>query len=196
MKHLPGLLMMLLPSLVFAQKGTLSVGTRTTVSMFNDDNAIGKGLGGQARYQFSDRLNTEWYADFITSKNGIYTFRNDYHIGWSMMFYPKNNYQFKKILQPYFIAGHCFDYSKVTAQDDPSNSAGRFSIAVQTGVGMHINITPKFDCSLTSQYMLHLGKEIVTGIDKGDVVISRQNFSHLDGHLLFALSFNYKLWQL
>src|SRR5260221_10713168 len=90
--------------------GTFSLGTRNTISMFNDDAAVGKGIGGQFRLQFCDRINTEWYADYITSKNGHYTFRNDYHIGWSVMYYPGNNIHFETFLQPYIIAGHCFDY--------------------------------------------------------------------------------------
>ena len=61
--------------------GTFSLGTRNTISMFNDDNAVGKGIGGQFRIQFSKRLNTELYFDYITSKDEPYTFRNDYHIG-------------------------------------------------------------------------------------------------------------------
>lgn len=193
--NLAGLLLVLMPAILFAQKRTLSVGTRATISMFNDDHGVGKGLGGQVRYQFTDKLNTEWYADYITSKDA-YTFRNDYHIGWSLMFYPKNNYSFERLLQPYLIAGHCFDYSKVSEQNNPSNYADRLSMAVQAGAGMHVNITPQFDCSLTSQHMLHLGKEIETTAEKGAVLIQKKPFSHLDGHLLFALSFNYKIARL
>jgi hypothetical protein len=193
MKHLIVCMMLLLPSLIFAQKGTFSLGTRTCFSLFNDDKVVGNGLGGQVRYQLTDHLNTEWYADYITSKNGNYTYRNDYHIGWSMMFYFKNNYNFQKLLQPYLIAGHCFDLSKVAEQASPSNNAKRFSMALQAGLGTHINITSKFDCSLSSQYMLHLGKELETTTDKGAVIIEKKPFSGVDGHLLVALSLNYKI---
>lgn len=176
--------------------GTFSLGTRNTISMFNDDDAIGKGIGGQFRIQFSKRLNTEWYLDYITSKNRSYTVRNDYHIGWSVMLYPKNNYAFDRLLQPYLIAGHCFDYSKVTAQQDKSNSANRLSMATQAGLGTHININSKLDCSLSGQYMLHFGKDIETTITGDEVVIEKKNFSQPDGHLLFTLSFNYKFFHL
>ena len=176
--------------------GTFSLGTRSTVSMFNDDNAIGKGIGGQFRVQFKKRLNTEWYFDYITSKNGAYTFRNDYHIGWSLMLYAKNNYDFSRLLQPYFIAGHCFDLSKVAEQNNNTNKAQRLSMAAQAGMGTHINITQKLDCSLSGQYMLHFGKDIETTIKGEEVIIEKKNFSQPDGHLLFCISFNYKLFHI
>lgn len=175
--------------------GTFSLGTRNTVSMFNDDNATGKGIGGQFRMQFYDQLNTEWYFDYITSRNGSSTYRNDYHIGWSVMLYTKNNNQFERLLQPYIIAGHCFDYSKVTEQHAKNNFADRLSMATQAGIGTHINITPKLDCSLSGQYMLHFGKDIETTIDGDEVVFEKKNFSQADGHLLFTLSFNYKFYK-
>ena len=176
--------------------GTFSLGTRNTVSMFNDDDAIGKGIGGQFRIQLSKRINTEWYFDYITSKNGSYTYRNDYHIGWSVMLYTKNNYAFDHLLQPYLIAGHCFDYSKVTEQNVKSNFGDRLSMATQAGIGTHINITQKLDCSLSGQYMLHFGKDIQTTINGNEVIIEKKNFSTPDGHLLFSLSFNYKFFHL
>lgn len=176
--------------------GTFSLGTRNTVSLFNDDNAIGKGIGGQFRMQLSNRLNSEWYFDYITSKNGSYTFRNDYHVGWSIMLYTKNNYGFDRLFQPYLIAGHCFDYSKVTEQRNKINNAGRMSMAAQAGFGTHINITQKLDCSLSGQYMLHFGKDIETTIEGDEVIIEKKDFSQSDGHLLFCLSFNYKFFKL
>ncbi len=176
--------------------GNFSLGTRNTISMFNEDDAIGKGIGGQFRIQFSDRLNSEWYFDYITSKNGNYTLRNDYHIGWSLMLYTRNNYDFDRLLQPYFIAGHCFDLSKVIEQGNKSHYEDRVSMATQAGLGTHINISPKLDCSLSGQYMLHFGKELETAIDGDQVIIEKNDHTHVDGHLLFSLSFNYKLFKL
>ena len=180
----------------FKAPGSFSVGTRNTFSMFNDDNATGKGIGGQLRLQFSNRINSEWFFDYITSRNKTYTIRNDYHFGWSLMYYPGSNVDFSNLLQPYFIAGHCFDYSKVSEQNNSSNFADRWSMAAQAGLGTHINITPRFDCTLSAQYMLHFGKDIETTIDKDVVTIEKQNFSTPDGHLLFSVSFNYKLFHL
>ena len=195
--------LMLLPAcLLFAQQkknntyqspGMFSIGTRNSFSMFNDDNALGKGFGGQVRIQLGKRLGSEWFADYISSKNGTSTFRNDYHIGWSLMYYPIKNIESPKIIQPYFLAGHCFDYSKVAQQGNKSNNADRLSMATQAGLGTHINITNRFDCSLSAQYMLHFGKDIETTINKNVVVIEKKDLSTPDGHLLVSLSFNYKL---
>lgn len=191
--------MLLNPVFVFAQKnysGTLSFGTRNAISIFNDDKAVGKGIGGQFRIQAGPKLNTEWYFDYISSRNKPYTYRNDYHIGWSVLLYTKRSYNFDRLLQPYLIAGHCFDLSRVTEQKNKSNSASRLSIATQAGLGTHINITKRLDCSLSAQYMLHFGKDIETIIDKDEVIIEKKNLSTPDGHLLFTISFNYKFFKL
>lgn len=176
--------------------GTFSLGTRNTVSLFNDDEGVGKGIGGQFRIQISRRLNSEWYFDYITSKNASYTYRNDYHIGWSVMYYLTKEASFDRLVQPYLIVGHCFDYSKVMEQDNSSNFADRLSMATQAGLGTHFNITPKLDCSLSGQYMLHFGKEIESDTKGGAVIIEKRNFTTPHGHLLFTISFNYKFFHL
>jgi hypothetical protein len=112
------------------------------------------------------------------------------------MLYFKNNYSFDRLFQPYLIAGHCFDLSKVTEQKNKANSADRLSMAAQAGIGTHINITKKLDCSLSGQYMLHFGKDIQTSVKGEEVIIEKKNFSQPDGHLLFCLSFNYKFFHL
>ena len=183
-------------SQTYQSPGMVSVGTRNTFSMFNDDNAMGKGVGGQIRVQLGKRIGSEWFLDYITSKNGSLTFRNDYHVGWSLMYYPIKAEEGERLLQPYFIAGHCFDYSKVTEQGNLSNYADRWSMATQAGAGTHFNITNRFDCSLSAQYMLHFGKDITSSINKGKVTIEKQDLTTPDGHLLVSLSFNYKLFHL
>jgi hypothetical protein len=180
----------------YQSPGMFSIGTRNTFSMFNDDNAMGKGIGGQVRVQLGKHIGSEWFFDYITSKNGNITYRNDYHIGWSLMYYPVKAEKGEKLLQPYFVAGHCFDYSKVTEQGNKSNYADRWSMATQAGIGTHINITSRFDCSLSAQYMMHFGKEIETNIEKENVIIAKQDNTAPDGHLLVSLSFNYKLFHL
>ncbi len=200
-KYLFFILCILISQLLFAQLkeksliGTYSLGTRNTISAFNDDAAIGLGIGGQFRIQLGQKLNSEWYLDYITSETDV-TKRNDYHIGWSLMFYSKNNNSFNKTLQPYLLVGHCFDYSKVFEKNNISNSANRLSMATQAGIGTHINFSDKFNCSISSQYMLHFGKEIQTFMQGSKVFISKNDFSSVEGHLLFTLSFNYKLGKL
>ncbi len=173
--------------------GTISIGTRNTFSFFDDDAAGGKGIGGQARVQFTKRINSEWFFDYITSGAGSLTKRNDYHLGWSLMFYPGHEVEFENLFQPYLLAGHCFDYSKVSAQQNSSYYVARWSLAAQAGGGTHLNISPRFDCSLSSQYMLHFGKELNSYLEKGELVIEKAPYTSVAGHLLFTISFNYKL---
>ncbi|MBI5857429.1 MAG: hypothetical protein HZB42_07240 [Sphingobacteriales bacterium] len=195
----PSVLLLLNPLSTPAQEnfsGVFSLGSRNTISMFNDDKAVGKGIGGQFRIQVGPKMNTEWYLDYITSKNKPYTLRNDYHIGWSVLLYSSANCSFDRLMQPYLIVGHCFDLSKVSELQKRSNSVSRLSMATQAGLGTHINITQTLDCSLSGQYMIHFGKDIETAIDKGEVVIEKKDFSTPDGHFLFTISFNYKFFRL
>ena len=173
--------------------GNFSLGTRNTFSMFNHDASSGIGIGGQSRFQFNDRLNSEWYADYIPSNTSV-THHDDYHIGWSVMYYPGRNIHFDHFLQPYLIAGHCFDYKVVSETGNKHNNADRFSSATQAGLGTHFNITKRFDCSLSAQYMLHFGKEVETEVspENGTVEIHRSEFVEPDGHFLVTISFNYK----
>lgn len=174
-------------------KPVVSLGTRNTLSAFNSDAGLGKGIGGQFRVQLGKRLNTEWFLDYINSKT-TFTARNDYHVGWSLMFYFKNNYDFTKILQPYLVVGHCFDKTQVFELANRDNQASRWSMATQGGIGTHINITPKFDCSLSCQYMLHFGKDIESDFDDGKLVIQKADHTGMDGHMLATISFNYKIF--
>ena len=122
--------------------------------------------------------------------------RYDAHIGWSVMFYPLNKEIGRGILTPYILGGHCFDYTKVAknASFDPAHA--RWSSAVQMGVGTHYNLTEKFDISLSSQYMLHLGNDInatITRVNDTDYLYITQDDLSLEGHLLITLSLNYQI---
>ncbi len=184
------------PEILTNPSGLFSLGTRNTLSIFNEDGSAGKGIGGQFRIRLGKKLNSEWYFDYISSREGSSVYRNDYHIGWSLLFYPGNNFAGDRLLQPYFIAGHCFDKTVVTETGNKGNSANRLSMATQAGWGTHINVTSRFDISLSGQYMLHFGKEISVNENGGAVVIAREDRTHAGGHLLFTLSCNYQLFRL
>ncbi len=175
------------------QGGLLSLGVRSTISAFNDSktNNFGKGIGGQFRMQLSERVNTDWFFDYLTSDIGSVAHRSDYHIGWSVLFYPylKENQLFK----PYILAGHCFDYSYMADNSDKNNSAKRWSSAVQAGLGTHINLSKRMDLSLTSQYMIHLGNHIDPVISSSSIVFQNEGGISLEGHLLLTVGLNYKL---
>lgn len=181
------------------ESGKLQLGLRSTLSAFSDDNANGMGVGGQFRLKLGSRLNTDWYADYITTDIGGLAKRTDYHIGWSVLYYPLNNQIKKGKLTPYILAGHCFDWTDVkknggiyTLHNVPQK---RFISAVQSGLGVHYNLSDNFDMSLTAQYMLHLGDDIrATVFDNEitggkDILIERKDLG-LEGHMLINMSLN------
>lgn len=201
-----GLGMLILPLSVFSQKndtiktlpGRFTLGVRSTVSLFSHDNgAPGFGGGGQFRILVHERVNTEWFSDVIFTDIGGLGKRQDYHIGWSVMFYilkPKN---FQRKFLPYVVAGNCFDYTRVTINSRPDTDFSKFSSAVHMGAGLHYNITPKWDISFTAQYMFHLGGELHTEVQNGDIHVEEHgNEASVEGHLLLNLSINYKIAQL
>lgn len=192
-------------SLSKKESGKLQLGLRSTFSSFSDAGYTGMGVGGQFRLKLGSRLNTDWFGDYITTDIGSLAKRTDYHIGWSVVYYPFNNQIKKGKLTPYILAGHCFDFTQVERNGGETSYAptsSRWSSAVQSGLGVHYNLSDNFDVSLTAQYMLHLGNDInatvfdneITG--QRDVLIKKGDLG-LDGHLLLNLSMNVyitKLW--
>jgi hypothetical protein len=185
----------------FAEKGNFELGLRTTSSVFGHDPYNGLGVGGQARFQLTDYLNTEWFADWITIDLAGAGTRQNAHIGWSVLFYPKKMNRFI----PYAIAGHCFDYAKVTPlstpyQDRSDETVKRWSSAVQMGLGSHYYLNDRFNLSFSAQYMMHLGKHLEYELVEqptGEFYLLTNHDSHagerLEGHMLLTLSLNYKI---
>lgn len=176
--------------------GWFSLGGRSTLSTFDHD-GTGLGTGGQFRIQLSNQVNTDWFADYISINIDDRVRSDYYHIGWSVLFYPFKELHYPKLIQPYVLAGHCFDYNKKTEINNPTNTMDRWGSAVQCGLGMHFNLTERFDISLTSQYMIHLTKELeIDTHEDGDIHIHQHSESTLEGHLLTTISINYKLFKL
>ena len=176
--------------------GMFSFGVRSTMSFFNahEDESNGMGVGGQFRIQFSDRVNSDWFFDYLKSSIGDYASRTDYHIGWSVLYYvtPKQD----ALLRPYILAGHCFDYTRIADNADHNNVAERWSSAVQGGAGVHLNLSPRMDMSFVGQYMIHLGNELHAERDAGKVYFHEEKGASMEGHLLFNVSINYKIGDL
>ncbi len=181
------------------ESGYFQLGVRNVVSAFSDDGANGFGYGGQFRIRVLQRVNTDWYADYITTDISGIARREDLHIGWSVLAYPFNCETTKGKITPYILAGHCFDYSKVTKNSD-GFSKDKLSSAVQAGLGMHYNITDRTDISLTAQYMMHLGKDIhaeVFEVDgRKDVLIEKSQVRGVEGHMLINVSLNVRLFDM
>lgn len=183
--------------LIKNQAGWLSLGVRTTMNVFSDD-GFGMGAGGQFRLQLSNRINTDWFADYI-SVNHDNIARSEYlHIGWSVLFYPVKKLQYPRYrAQSFLLAGHCFDYNKKTILSDPGISRHRWGAAVQMGAGSHFHISERLDLTLMLQYMMHLTKELeVEKNEEGNYEINAVKGSALEGHLLCTISLNYKIAKL
>ncbi len=194
-------LLVFAPTILFSQElklknsrsGLLSLGVRSTISAFNghEDESSGFGIGGQFRLQFADRVNSDWFFDYITSDISDVATRIDYHIGWSVLYYLTKDPATR--LKPYLLAGHCFDYTLLQDNSNVSQRKERFSSAVQAGGGVHFNLTPRLDLSFATQYMLHLGNEIHAEVHNGNLEFHEGEGTSFEGHLLFQLSINYKI---
>jgi opacity protein-like surface antigen len=144
---------------VDTESGYFSLGIRSAVSEFSDAGATGFGYGGQFRIRVLQKVNTDWFGDYLTTDIGGIAKREDVHIGWSILAYPFNSEMTAGKFTPYILAGHCFDYTRV-AKNNSNMYKEKWSSAVQAGLGMHYNVTDRMDISLTAQYMMHLGKAI------------------------------------
>jgi len=205
MRKLPTLLaMVLLPAGLLAQSelnvknshaGLLSLGMRSTVSTFSHGSwsELGTGAGGQIRLQLHDMVNTEWFADYMTTNLKGVGNRGDAHVGVSAMFYPLKDKGFKRLMKPYIAVGYCFDYTNVTDNRDPSNGLERWSSAIQGGIGNHFNLTEHFDITLKAQYMFHLGDHVEAHVHDENIHVHEHGGLSLEGHLLFTVSLNYKI---
>lgn len=179
--------------------GYVSLGVRNTISAFSHGSLreFSTGVGGHFRLQLLDRVNTEWYADVLPTNIHNKANRMDYHIGWSVMYYLISTKDFTRKFTPYIVAGHCFDLTRIKINGEGGEARQRLSSAVQAGVGCHYNITPRFDISLATQYMLHLGKELHTHEnEQGQIYIEEHKNAGWEGHLLISISVNYKIFKL
>jgi hypothetical protein len=172
--------------------GMFSLGARTTISTFNHGEFAntGTGIGGQFRLQFADRVNSDWFFDYITGDIEDFAHRTDYHIGWSVLFYPTEG---GKLFRPYVLAGHCFDYTRLVDNSNSLNYLERWSSAVQGGAGVHVNLSPRLDLSVVGQYMIHLGNHVDAEQLNGTVEFRSEGGGSLEGHLLFHVGINYKI---
>jgi hypothetical protein len=183
-----------------AYSGQLSFGVRNTLSAFTDAQSIGMGSGGEFRIRLDKYINTEWFADYISTDIQGLGYRRDAHIGWSVLFYLSKNPLTVGKVTVYVLAGHCFDYTQVYSFWPGVAPGERWSSAVQGGFGIHYNLTRHFDISLLTQYMIHLGTNIITSIDNDGqyqyLSITQGPGLSREGHLLTTLSVNYEIGNL
>jgi hypothetical protein len=183
----------------FAPKaGTLSLGARNTMNVFFESpDMIGQGAGGCFRIQIGERLNTEWFADYVSSKLYQRAERIDKHIGWNVMYYLLDTKSFQRPFTPFLAAGHCFDYTGIRLNGADQPTVGKWTSAVQMSFGTHFNINPRFDITLSSLYDLHLGREVEVELTpENKVEIESHRNAGWEGHVMLILSVNYKIAQL
>ena len=196
----PGSRSVLFPkdSTYLKQGGDFSLGVRNTINIFTDaPKSFGLGAGASFRMQLVDRVNTEWFGDYINSNLYNKANRRDAHVGWNVMFYILDPHGFKRKLTPFVGAGHCFDYTGIRLNGENQQMHERWTAAVQMSVGCHYNITPQFDVSLSTLYVLHLGKELDTEQEKdGSVAIVEHSNAGWEGHIMFIISAHYKIFKL
>lgn len=174
--------------------GQFELGARNSASFFGGHAATSYGTGGQFRIRFLESLNSEWFADYITAGIGTQGFRDDAHIGWSVLFYPFQDPYRKGGFTPFLAAGHCFDYTRIVRYADNSGES-RFSSAVQAGIGTHYHLDERFNLTLGAQYMLHLGRDLHTTVRDNQLIIEKADHA-FEGHLLFTFSLNYRVGNL
>lgn len=186
-----------------SQAGNFELGTRNTISLFENDGYTGMGIGGQFRIWLGNKLNTEWYADYITTDIGGLGNRKTGHIGWSVMFYPFDG---SRKISPYLLAGHCFDLAKITIYNQENISKNRVSSAIQVGLGNSFRLTKNIDLSVSAQYMMHVGDDIhtykTTVAGENTLTFSNPEDGHShshgnnyasEGHILITTSLNVKI---
>jgi hypothetical protein len=216
-----GLLLMFTNNLLATDKDStkmkdlskLTLGIRSTASLFDHNDYVGLGYGGHFRLRVADKVNTEWFADYIKTDIGGLGFRETYHIGWSVLLYLTE--QKGQKLSPYLAGGHCFDHAIVSANRDENGvreSVKRWTSAVQGGIGTHYHFSRNFNLTFSALYMTHLGKDIhveIAGAEHdeheheennemhGKLIINEDNSAPaLEGHLLLSVSINYRFSKL
>lgn len=169
--------------------GQLSLGVRSSWGLVyeHDWNRISFGSGGQLRLRFSDKVNSDWFFDFLQGDLDDIGRRTDLHIGWSILYYPLNKNGF---VQPYIVAGHCFEFLTMSENGNPDNAASRKSASIQAGAGVHLHIAPRTDLSFMTQYMMHFGTNIDV-VQTDPVIFEKPGGIALQDHILLNFSINY-----
>jgi hypothetical protein len=171
--------------------GTLSFGVRSSWGLVyeGDWQRMAFGSGAQMRVQFSDKVNSEWFLDFLQGDLEDIGKRSDIHIGWSVLYYPMNR---KGFIQPYILAGHCFEFLRISENMNSDNKVQRTSASIQAGTGVHFHISPKCDLSVEAQYMMHFGPNIEV-VSPVPVEFVKETGLTLQDHVLLHFSINYSI---
>jgi hypothetical protein len=178
--------------LKYTESGVFAVGLRSGVVLSNSSSGwnLGQGLGLQARIMATSHINTEWYFEIF---QGGYTpegVRTDGHIGGLVLLYPQHKLQ---RVAPFLAVGPNADYVKLRERLNKQNFVSRWSLGVQSGIGIQINLTRRSDMTISTQYMVHFGKALLLPLEDSAIILLPQTGSGVDGHFIANVSFNYKI---
>jgi len=183
------------------KSGYFSVTSRTSISMWglNQWKLSGLGKGTAFRIQISDRLNTEWYGDFIKTQYKGKVYRWDRHLTNSIMFYFKKPDTLKHKFHPFISASvFCLDFTHIESIGPGGQSMQRFSLSQQFGIGSHFFLTERADLSVYMQYYNHLGNDIhIEELADGTIQLEEHRGRiSLEGHMFFVFSAGYRIGDL
>lgn len=199
---LPLFALFLLPNLSQAQErkfegGRFGLGMRNAMNFWGENKMLGFGAGGQFKLAFSPRVNTDFFADIISSKGEFDSYRKDYHIGWGVQFALAKDGFGSRTFVPYIMAGQCFDLTKVGVKLGTETPL-IFSAAVQGGAGVSSFVHPALELNLQMQYMMHLTQHVHLDFDENGIASTEvEKGASASGHLLGTFSFTVyflRLW--
>lgn len=179
------------------QAGRFGLGMRNAINLWGGNKMFGIGAGGQFKLSFSPRVNTDFFADIVSSKGQRNSFRNDYHIGWGVQFaLPKDGFGSHRLV-PYVMAGQCFDLTEVGVVWQVKSPL-IFSAAVQGGLGLSSFVHRNVELNLQLQYMMHLTQHVHLDWDEYNLASYEvDKGASAEGHLLttFSMTFYFlRLW--
>ncbi|MCS6917920.1 MAG: hypothetical protein RMK52_06455 [Chitinophagales bacterium] len=179
----------------FTDPGVFGVGIRTAAGLSISDSAlrVSEGGGVQARLMVLQRLNTEWYAEWLRGGFSDAAYRTDVHLGLNTLLY------FQRRLQrvaPFVLTGIAADaltlHNRLTARHRTSS----WTTALQGGIGFHINLTWRSDLTVSAAYQHHLSHQAILQTEESILAQVPRSGRTGDGHLLVTLSMNYKITDL
>lgn len=179
----------------FTDPGVFGVGLRAAGGLAITDSVlhVTQGVGVQGRLMLLQRLNTEWYAEWMRGGFSDAAFRTDVHLGLNALLY------FQRRLQrvaPYLVAGIAADALTLHNRVQYRHRTTSWTTALQGGMGFHINLTWRSDLSLSTAYQQHLRHNALLKTDEGLLAQVPQTGRTGDGHLLVVLSMNFKITDL
>ncbi|MCS6990547.1 MAG: hypothetical protein NZL95_01640 [Chitinophagales bacterium] len=179
----------------FTDPGVFAAGIRTAAGLTLTDSTLNlaQGVGLQARLLVLQRLNTEWYVEWLRGGFSDEAFRTDLHLGFNILGY------FQRRLQrvaPFLMTGFAADALTLNNRLEARHRTTSWTTAVLGAIGFHINLTWRSDLTIAVAYQHHLVHQALLQTAEGILAQVPRSGRTGDGHLLVQLSMNYKITDL